>query len=237
MGDMTLGEWVRVYPMCTAAAWPLADCAGGGRLAVGADPPAAAAVVMGPTCWGWLPSTNEQTAALVVNGGGGRLGAEQGASIRHGDPRHELAAVWIPDRGGDGGDDRPAASRIPALRTAGRPHVRRIAAVAVGFGAAAAAAALRLHNRRLGGVLGRLEGRSSILGHYSGSDCCPVVLVVCGLAALPAVLGGSARAEPSVVCERLSSRYGRASALRGESGVPFAFVRSPEKPSQTAPSL
>ena len=47
--------------------------------------------------------------------------------------------------------------------------MRRIAAAAVGFDAAAAAAALRLHNRRLGGVLGRLEGRSSILGHYSGS--------------------------------------------------------------------
>ena len=38
------------------------------------------------------------------------------------------------------------------------------------FGAAAAAAAPRLHNRRLGGVLGRLKGRSSILGHYSGPD-------------------------------------------------------------------
>ena len=120
---------------------------------------------------GLLPSTNEQTAALVVNAGGGggdstsHGWAEQGASIRH-----ELAAVWIPDRGGDGGDDRPAASRIPALRTAGRPHVRRITAAAVGFGAAAEGGAVRLHNRRFGGVLGRLKGRSSILGHYSGPD-------------------------------------------------------------------
>ena len=159
-----------------------------------------------------LPSTNEQTAALVVNGGGGRLGAEQGASIRHGDPRHELAAVWIPDRGGDGGDDRPAASRIPALRTAGRPHVRRIAAVAVGFGAAAAAAALRLHNRRLGGVLGRLEGRSSILGHYSGSGS-----------------AGKARWYANGCPRRYRVPFPRP--------VPFAVVRSPEKPSQTAPSL
>ena len=56
-----------------------------------------------------------------------RLGHELGASNTAVDPRPELAAVWIPDRGGD---DRPAASRIPALRTAGRPHVRRIAAAA-----------------------------------------------------------------------------------------------------------
>ena len=105
----------------------------------------------------------------MLGGGGGDSTshgwAEQGASIRH-----ELAAVWIPDRGGDGGDDRPAASRIPALRTAGRPHVRRITAAAVGFGAAAEGGAVRLHNRRFGGVLGRLKGRSSILGHYSGPD-------------------------------------------------------------------
>ena len=196
-----MGEWVRVYPMCTLP-MTLADCAGGGRLGGGWRSAAAAAVVMVLGGWlpgeqveerrpevggygtdveanGLLPSTNEQTAALVVNGGGGRLGAEQGASIRHGDPRHELAAVWIPDRGGDGGDDRPAASRIPALRTAGRPHVRRIAAVAVGFGAAAAAAALRLHNRRLGGVLGRLEGRSSILGALQRLGECRESPVVC----------------------------------------------------------
>ena len=35
------------------------------------------------------------------------VGAEQGASNTAADPRPELAAVWIPDRGGD---DRPAAS-------------------------------------------------------------------------------------------------------------------------------
>ena len=120
--------------------------------------------------------------------------------------------MWIPDRGED---ERPAASRILALRTAGRlcgrtcaglprtldnpparakwgatirppttsPCARSLAPCRLDaprlrfpprelgrFGAAAAAAALRLHNRRLGGVLGRLKGRSSILGHYSGSN-------------------------------------------------------------------
>ena len=48
--------------------------------------------------------------------------------------------------------------------------MRRIAAAAVEFGAEAEGGAVRLHNRRLGGVLGRLEGRSSILGHYSAPD-------------------------------------------------------------------
>ena len=167
-------------------------------------------------------------------------GAEQGASNTAADPRPELAAVWIPDRGED---ERPAASRILALRTAGRlcgrtcaglprtldnpparakwgatirppttsPCARSLAPCRLDaprlrfpprelgrFGAAAAAAALRLHNRRLGGVLGRLKGRSSILGHYSGSNAWGVRTFR---------LGGCR--ESPVVCERLSYAVSR----------------------------
>ena len=109
----------------------------------------------------------------------------------------------------------------------------------VEFGAEAEAAALRLHNRRCGGVLGRLGPRSSILGDYSASKAvCLCVcelrnkqaLVVCESAVLMRYRAGGTFGASSTL------EVGRASALRGESGV-RAVVRSPEKPSQTAPSL
>ena len=76
---------------------------------------------------------------------------------------------------GFGIEDGWAAARAQDCRGRGRiPALRRRGTAAIAApnqkGAGAEGGAVRPHNRRLVGVLSRRRGRSSILGHYSGSE-------------------------------------------------------------------
>ena len=145
-----------------------------------------------------------------------RLGRARGLNTA-GDPRPRARRGVDPDRGEDGGDDRPAASwsdsasrtaggrtcaGLPRPRsdsTLGRLDMRRRYAVKAGFGPGAATAPLRLHNRRLASVISRLGPRSSILGDYRASAHLGSWLGECrpGLGGMrPAVLGGIASPSP-----------------------------------------
>ena len=92
------------------------------------------------------------------------------------------------------------------------------------FGAAAAAAALRLHNRRLGGVLGRLGPRSSILGDYSASKA--VCLCVCE----------QRNKQAPVVCGLLSYAVSRPlPPSRPFRGCPLPPEAIPRQPPRSSP--